>query len=163
MGNSVTEQLRAQVGERLPRRARWLVGGTPWDWDFSRARDALKPIAESDVADGTPIRSDWLKLYVFGQEDYAEGGGASPLLTVHIETGIVHGLDVERDGEASFLLNSSVVHFIETFFVFDQVLRTGTASRRDLLDLVRAADPDAFTRSEWRAAVDYVQSSVLDA
>ena len=161
MGIAVIEELRAEVSERLPRRVRWLVDGARWDWDFSRARDALKPIAESEVAHGTPLRSDWLQLYVFGQEDYAEGGGARPFLTVHIETGMVHGLDVERDGEATFLLNSSVVHFIETFLVFDQVLRAGTASRRDLLERVRAADPDAFARSEWREAVDYVQSSVL--
>jgi hypothetical protein len=105
--------------------------------------------------------SDWRELFIFGEEDFAEGGGASPFVTIQSQTGMVFGLDVERDGDATFLLNSSVSHFIETFRVFDEVLRTGTASPSGLLERVRAADPDAFERSEWRDAAEHVRSSVV--
>jgi hypothetical protein len=44
-------------------------------------------------------------------------------VTIEGQTGMVFGLDVERDGDAVFFLNSSVSHFIETFRAFDEVLR----------------------------------------
>lgn len=161
MGEPVIEDLRAKVAVQLPSRVRWRIAETPWDWDFSRAREALKPISADDVSQGTALSSDWSELFIFGEEDFAEGGGASPFVTIQSQTGMVFGLDVERDGDATFLLNSSVSHFIETFRVFDEVLRTGIASPSGLLERVRAADPAAFERSEWRDAAEHVRSSVV--
>jgi hypothetical protein len=161
MGKPVIDDLRVQVSVQLPARVRWLVAETPWDWDFSRAREALKPISADDVSPHTSLSSDWSDLYIFGEEDFAQGGGASPFVTIQGQTGMVFGVDVERDGDATFLLNSSVPHFIETFRVFDEVLRTGTASPSGLLERVRAADPDAFQRSEWRDAAEHVRSSAV--
>lgn len=159
MGKPVIDELRVQLAVQLPPRVRWLVDDTPWDWDFSRARNALKLISADDVSQYTALAAEWSQLHIFGEEDFA--GGAKPFLTIHAQTGAVCGLDVERDGDAPFLLNSSMSHFIETFRLFDEVLRTGTASPSGLLERVRAADPDAFQKSEWRDAVDYVQSSAV--
>jgi hypothetical protein len=89
-------------------------------------------------------------LRIFGREDFAEGGGASPYLGVHLESGKVFGLDVERQRMQMFLLNSNVDRFIRTFLLLDQTLRLGEPSQEQILVRLSKIDPDAFERSEWR-------------
>ena len=50
------------------------------------------------------LEPEWSALDLFGEEDYAEGGGASPFLGVHRSSGKIFGLDVERDSSEMFLL-----------------------------------------------------------
>jgi hypothetical protein len=72
------EQVRLQVASQLPIRVRWLIDGTPDDYNFSRASAPLQPLQESEINGQTD--NEWLSLHLFGEEDYAEGGGAqSPI------------------------------------------------------------------------------------
>jgi len=154
-----TEELRLTIVRRLPRRARWLFEQTPWDWDFSRAARPLQAVPDDDAAKWMEVLPpDWRQMLIFGEEDFSEGGGASPLLTVHAETGVVFGLDVEREGTAVFLLNSSIPAFIETFLLFDNVLRVGGTAAARFRDHVQAVDPKSFQRSEWRGLIDDLAS-----
>jgi hypothetical protein len=97
---------------------------------------------------------DWRQMLIFGEEDFAEGGGASPLLTVHAQTGVILGLDVDREQSSVFLLNSSIPAFIETFLLFDNVLKAGGTAPSGLRDRIQAVDPESFERSEWRGLID---------
>jgi len=144
------EKIQGEFIERLPLRARWLLADIPWDWDFSRARDLLRPLATHEFV-GWVVPVEWRQLYVFGEQDFAKGGGASPLVGIHIETGRVYNIDIERDDKKSvYLLNSSASQFVEVFFLFDQVLGQRLVSPVGLTDRVRKADQEAFNRSEWR-------------
>jgi len=100
------------------------------------------------------LPEDWRQMLVFGEEDFAHGGGASPLVSVHVATGEVFGIDVERERSAAFLLNSSIPAFIDTFLVFDDALAGGGAVSSILRDRVRAADQVAYEKCEWRSLVD---------
>lgn len=151
------EALRLQLVQRLPPRVRWTLDGTPWAWDFSRAREPLRPLSAEESEDWLDVLPrHWSELFVFGEYDFAAGGGASPFITVHSQKGEVHGLDIEREGDVTFLLNSSVSRFIDTILVFDEVLGTRGAPATGLLERVRAADPVVFVRSEWRDAAEHV-------
>jgi hypothetical protein len=75
----------------------------------------------------------------------------------------IGGLDVERDTSAIYLLNTSVSRFIETFLLLDQVLGQRTASPSGLGARIRELDPEAFARSEWREAVEYIEAPPGDA
>jgi hypothetical protein len=152
------DELRLEVAGRLPVRVRWLLDETPWDWDFSRARQALQPLSDADAETWMEILpEDWRQLYIFGEEAFAAGGGARPFLGVHIQSGEVYGLDVERDDAAAYFLNSSVPAFIDTFLLFDEVLGKRVAATSRLSDRARAADPKGFDRSEWRDAAEHVE------
>ena len=156
-----TEELavfQAELAGRLPLRARWQIAGISWDWDFSRAGQPLRPLSAADIRSGT-VPVDWLQICVFGTQDIAEGGGASPFVGIHMQTGAVHGVDIERESPAIFFLNSSPSRFIETFFLFHQVLGEHTASPRGLSARVRSADPDGFDRSEWQDAIKEIEST----
>ena len=142
----------------MPLHARWVIGDMPWDWDFSRTRQELRPPSAADFCYGD-AEPEWLELYLFGFQDFWEGG-ASPYIGVHKESGAVYGLDVERETECVFFLNSSVLCFIETFLIFNQVFGEGAASPEGLRAKVRAADPEGFDRSGWREAVDEVEREI---
>jgi hypothetical protein len=104
------------------------------------------------------VPADWRKLYLFGAENIAKGGGARPFVGIHVETGGVYGLDVERDTSPLFILNSSVARFIETFLLFENVIGRRTAAAFGLTDRVREADPETFSRSEWRHATVVIET-----
>jgi hypothetical protein len=149
------EELRLTLVERLPSHSRWFLDGTPWDWDFSRAARPLQAIPDDDAATWIEVLpQDWRQMLVFGEENFAEGGGAKPFLTVHARTGRVLGLDVERERSAVFLLNTSIPAFIETFVVFDNALRHGGTVPAGLREQIRAVDPESFERSKWRDLID---------
>jgi len=151
------EELRLSIISHLPVRSRWLVRKTPVRWDFSRAAQPLHPLAEDDAAGWKDLLpSDWRQILIFGEEDVADGGGASPILGIHQKTREVLGIDVEREPSAVFLLNSSVPAFVATFLLLEKVLGCGGELPRDLRDRVRNLDPGVFERSEWREWVAYL-------
>jgi hypothetical protein len=158
------EELRLTVVARLPRRARWFLGETPWDWDFSRAARPLEPVPDDDAVSWMEVLpEDWRQMLIFGEEDFAEGGGASPFVSVHAQTGAVVGLDVERERSAAFLLNSSLPAFIETFLLLDEGMRANGKVPPALRDRIRAVDPGVFERSEWRFLVDELEDRAVGA
>jgi hypothetical protein len=145
----------AKIDARLPRRARWLILDTPLDFDFSADRFRLQRVTDSDVIGG-PVPDDWAGCGLIGSEDYAEGGGASPWIAIRERDGYVCGLDIERDGDKTFIYNSSLDRFVATFNLLDQHLSGGRDLPPDLLSRVEALDPEAFAVSEWRHLIDYV-------
>jgi hypothetical protein len=149
------DSIRSQIVARLPVRVRWLVNGTPLDFDFSRSQAPLRSVAACDVVGG-PVEEAWTSLRLFGEEDHAEGGGARPFLGVHSESGEIFGLDVEREASQMFLLNSDVDRFIQTFLVLDHALRFGGSLGAQVGERLKQIDPGAFERSEWRLLSDYV-------
>ena len=151
------ELVRQEVARRLPARVRWLVRGVPWDFDFSRSRAPLRPVAPTDL-NGCSIAAEWTTLYLFGEEDYAGGGGTSPYLGVHRDTGEVFGLDVEREESQVFILNSNVDRFIRTFQKIDELLRRAPVVSGMLSRALMEIDPDAFQHSEWRDFFSYVEA-----
>jgi hypothetical protein len=157
------EGLRHAIILQLPAHSRWLVRETPVRWDFSRAAQPLQPIPEDDAAEWTEVLpADWRQILIFGEEDVADGGGASPLLGIHAQTAEVLGLDVERERSAVFLPNSSVPAFVETFLILDKALGPGGRWSSDLRDRLHTLDPGAFERSDWRLLVDYLDESAED-
>jgi hypothetical protein len=150
------ESIRLQIVRRLPTRVRWLVHEDPLDFDFSRSSASLSPVTHADVNDITTIEPEWTLLRIFGQQDYCEGGGATPYLGVHIESGAILGLDLERQDSHIFLLNSDFDRFIRTFLVFDQVLRSGSLSPAQLARRASEIDAAAFPRSDWRLLAECV-------
>ena len=116
------ESIRQQIVTRLPARVRWLLNGTALDFDFSRSGAPLKPVMPADFNSATTIDDNWTSLRIFGEADFAEGGGAHLYLGVHSESGKVLGLDVESEASPMCLLNSDVDRFIQTFLAFGSML-----------------------------------------
>lgn len=52
----------------LPLQARWMIHGTPLDFDFSGAGDGLRSLPDETLDDGNAGASD---LLVFGEQDFA--------------------------------------------------------------------------------------------
>src|SRR5258708_6735495 len=119
------ESIRLQIVTRLPIRVRWMVKEVPLDFDFSRSEAPLKPVMPSDFNTATVIEREWTSLQIFGGYDYAEGGGATPFLGVHSESGAVFGLDAELEASQMFFFNSDVDRFIRTFLALDRALGLG--------------------------------------
>jgi hypothetical protein len=147
------EAILATVDARLPKRARWLLAGTPLDFDFSTDRYRLRHVTDGDVVGG-PVPEEWSDCRVIGMYDYAEGGGASPWIAIRESDGSVCGLDIERDGEMTFIFNSSLDRFISTFDLLDAYLRDGRELPEGIASQVRALDPAAFPRSDWREVIE---------
>lgn len=147
------DSIQKRLRDALQQRVRWVVRDTTIDFDFSRLLEPLAPLQDFEI-DG-PIEPEWRSLFLFGQQDVAEGGGASPFLGIDIHTGAVHGLDLERDPDCVFLLNSSVDAFLETFALFDDVLRQGTVPLESVDSRARTIDP-AFSTTEWSDFLDFL-------
>jgi hypothetical protein len=79
-----------------------------------------------------------------------------PWIAIRERDGFVCGLDIERDGETTFIYNSSLDRFIATFDLLDKHLRDERELPSDLSSRVEALDPEAFAVSEWRDLIDYV-------
>src|SRR5215471_5036491 len=129
----------------LPIRARWMLGDTPLDFDFAQAQAGLRMVMTGDVSGD--IEEAWSDLLVFGRYDYAEGGGASPWITIRRADGAVCGLDVERD-PAIFVFNSSIKRFIRTFSLLDRYLGHRQPLPSDLRGTVREIDNLCYPGSE---------------
>lgn len=150
------ETVRTMVCSSLPVRARWFIDETPLDFDFSRAHAPLLPVQPSELL--CDIEPEWARIRLFGEQDYAEGGGASPFLGVHEETGWILGLDVEREASSIYVLNSTIDGFIETFLLFDGVLTRAHPQLETLALAAHRIDPSAFPDSEWKSFCDYISS-----
>ena len=70
---------RSAIIAGLPIRARWMLEETALDFDFTQAHEGLRHVSTDDHSGD--IEKDWTDLLIFGQSDYAEGGGASPWIT----------------------------------------------------------------------------------
>jgi hypothetical protein len=129
----------------LPIQSRWMFDGTPLDFKFTVARDGLQPLPEDVLGfnDGS-----WSDLLVFGEDDYAEGGGARTLLCVREGDGSVYGLDLERDIPL-FPLNSSAASYAATFRLLDQHLAHSKPLPPDCENQIRAIDPQLPPDSDW--------------
>lgn len=142
--------LESAVRRGLPGRARWMLDETPLDFTFAVATRGLGALPEAAT---WPDHEEACDLFPFGEQDYAEGGGAHPWLCVRGRDGAVVGYDLERI-EPVFLLNTSIDRFIATFQLFDR--RLGSAPQRvpDLESLTRSIDPEAYPTSEWRLLLE---------
>lgn len=146
--------VQAAIVAGLPARARWVINGTPLDYDFTVASRGLRELPNDTVGSAD---EDWFNLLIFGEYDYAEGGGAHPWLGIHQANGFVYGLDPKR-AVPMFLLNSSIERFIRTFRFLDESLSRGKQLPLDLEARVRELDPEAYPESDWRSLVDYLMS-----
>jgi len=155
MTNISLDQARKKLAGALPVRVRWLVGSCPIDFDFSRAQDDLKPMTVSDT-NGFEVPREWQSLSLFGEQDYAEGGGAAPYLGIHRDTGQVFALDVESESSPLCLLNSDIDKFILTFDVIDRSVRQRTFQIEQVAGLAEEIDPAAFADSEWSGLIDAI-------
>ena len=134
----------------------WMLEETPLDFDFSQAHEGLRHVTTDDLSGD--IEAEWADLLIFGQSDYAEGGGASPWITIRKTDGAVCGLDVERD-HAVFVFNSSIEGFIQTFALLDRYLGHVHPLPTNIETLVRDIDGDCYPASEWRLLIDYLTAS----
>lgn len=150
------ETVRSLIAQQLPHRVRWLVFDTPLDYDFARARAPLRPLQDKECLGD--LEDAWKQLYLFGEWDYSEGGGAHPFVGVHATTGIVYGLDVERASSQMFLINSTVDRFARTFLLFDAALRQRRIALSTLAVAACEIDPAAYPSSDWSDLVQYLVS-----
>jgi len=125
-----------------------MIEDTPLDFDFSIGRQGPRRLTVADFNEATELEASWLDLLIFGESDYAEGGGASMYIGVRESDGAVYGLDVEREQPLA-LFNSSFDRFIETFFALDAFYRQGQQLPRGLEERIRGIDPEAYPFSEW--------------
>jgi hypothetical protein len=146
--------IQAAAVAGLPNRARWMVGDTPLDFDFAQARRGLRRLTTGDV--GGAIAEEWSNLLVFGDLDYADGGGAWTFIVVRTSDGAVCELHADREGdEAIFVFNSSIGRFVLTFAELDLYLRRGQRLPADIEARVRSIDPRAYPASEWRLLIEH--------
>lgn len=149
------EEVRSQIASCLPIHARWLIRETPLDFDFSRSQRSLQLLSPSDL-NGYEVEPDWAYLYIFGEQHFADGGGASAYLGVLRDAGSVFGLDIERTRSPIFFFNSSVRQFIETFRLFENAMAQGEVGLIGLERLLREIDPPCAASSEWQEMGDYL-------
>ena len=123
---------------RLPTRRRWVFQETPLDYDFSAGVLGPEPLRQE--SHHFPLEPEWLELLIFGEYDYAEGGGAHPFLGVQRQNGVVYALDVERD-EPLVILNSGLDAFMKTFEAIDAHLARSSPLPRQIGKTLKAIDP----------------------
>lgn len=148
------EPARRLVAARLPQHVTWLLKGTPHDFDFRRAGSQLRTVQEDEV--NVELEYEWTRLALFGEADFAEGGGATWLIGIHLDDRTVQGLDFEREGLPQFLLNSDIDAFVRTFLAFDEAIRLGRAPLGGLQRALRSLDARSSERSEWRSLTQYL-------
>lgn len=73
-------------------------------------------------------------------------------------TGAIHGLDVERDRQPLFLLDSSTDAFIETFAFLNTCLGAGRPLPKDADARLRSIDPHTYAKSDWRLLIESIAS-----
>ena len=144
------EATEAALASGLPYRARWTVEGEPLDFEFTVGRRGLDRPPDAVTADAGIAASG---LLVFGERDYAEGGGSRSWLCVRERDGAVYGFDPELE-EPLLLLNSSVPRFVATFQTLDGYLSNDGALPPDCDGRLRALDPEAYQDSDWRLLVE---------
>jgi hypothetical protein len=83
------KDIEPAISTGLPAKARWLIDGTPLDFNF-----AITGMLPDYAMRADPAAGD---LLVFGEQDFGEGGGAHPWLCVHQRHRRVYGFDIERE------------------------------------------------------------------
>ena len=155
MDSAALKKLQVELASQLPLSSRWIINGTPMDWNFSRVQQDLRPLGKSEVSGGYDIPESWSLLYLFGESDYAEGGGSHSHVGIHIQTGAVCGLDIEREDQSVvYLLNSCVEKFIGTFLALNEAFHKRTEPHTDFFAKLETIDPDVFPQSEWALYVE---------
>lgn len=137
----------------LPERARWAIGGMTLDYQFCRG---IRELTRADL-EGEAER-EISGLLIFGDCDYAEGGGAAAWIVLRAADGAVCGLDVERK-DALFLFNSSIERFIQTFVLLDGFLSRGQPLPAEIEARTRDIDPEVYARSEWRLLIEHLMGT----
>jgi hypothetical protein len=137
--------IETTLASELPTKSRWMLDNTPLDFEFTVARGGLQALPDDVQKFGD---STWSDLLVFGEYDYAEGGGARALLCVRESDGSVCGLDLERD-VAIFPLNSSADKFAATFQLLDNYLAHDRPLPTDCESRVRSIDASLEPSSDW--------------
>jgi hypothetical protein len=150
--------IETSLASGLPVQARWMINGTPLDFEFAIGRLGLRRLPD-EVLETDAASSD---LLAFGEQDFAEGGGARPWLCVRERDGWILGFDPERE-EPMFLLNSSVECFVATFRLLNDCLARNKPLPPDGERRLRAIDPEAYPNSDWRLLVECLRSSEPDA
>lgn len=146
------EQLRLRTLSRLPDQVYWRVHERRVVFDFRRALRPLKPVSTADLF--RRLEPEWARIYVFGDRVTVNGGGSRSLLGIQQGTGGVYGLDPERKASPLYLLNSNAEAFIDTFLLFDRMLRSVPTSLEALRAEAEHIDPTAFAEGAWRGLAD---------
>ena len=147
------EAARSAIIAGLPTRTRWMLEDTPLDFDFTQAHECLRKLTTDDFSGD--MDKEWTDLLIFGRYDYAEGGGASPWITIRKTDGAVRGLDFERE-PAVFVYNSSIERFIQTFSLLDRYLGHCQPLPSAIEARVREIDSDGYPASDWRLLIEYL-------
>jgi hypothetical protein len=137
----------------LPRRRRWVFQETPLDYDFSAGVRGPEPLRQKSY--DFPLEPGWLELLIFGEYDYAEGGGAQPFLGVERKNGVVYALDFERDQPLA-ILNSGLEAFVKTFEAIDAHLAKSSRLPRQIGETLQTIDPAVYESSDWKKFVGFV-------
>jgi hypothetical protein len=143
----------------LPVQSRWMIDGTPLDFEFTVGRLGLHRLPDEALRASDTASSD---LQVFGEQNFAEGGGASLWLCVRGRDGSVYGFDPERE-EPVFLLNFSIDRFVATFRLLNDYLAKNRPLPLDCESRLRAIDPEAYPNSDWRLLVECLRRAGSDA
>ena len=146
------ERVRIEVADALPLTARWTLGDAELAFDFSRSRQALSTLRPSEI--NFELDAAWASLYLFGEMDFAGGGGSTILLAIHAEKLEILGLDVERPSSVLFF-SSSARAFVRTFELFCGVVPAGT-NLGMLQAQAKVIDPEGYGRSEWKLLVEHL-------
>jgi hypothetical protein len=109
--------IETSLASGLPVQSRWMIDSTPLDFEFTVGRLGVRSLPD-EVLDADTESSE---LLAFGEQDFAEGGGARSWLCVRDRDGSIHGFDLERE-KPMFLPNSSVERFIATFLFLNDYL-----------------------------------------
>jgi hypothetical protein len=149
------DDARQTIVDELPVSSSWSVLGTPFRHDFSAARETLVPLREH--IDAEDFDDAWEPLVVFGTSDFADAGGATPWLALHRVSGAVVGIDLERDGDPLFVLNSGLQQFIETFTYLDRFLGNEQPLPPNAEATLQRIDPDAYDDSDWKQLLEYLR------
>jgi hypothetical protein len=141
--------------------------GTTCDYDFARLLKPLRPASiwwdgppeedDEDAADDEDSEGLASRLLVFGEQDFADGGGSHVLLALDATSGAIVGVDVERE-PALLTFSSSAGRFVEMFAVLDEALRNGSAASSEVAERLRTIDPEGFASSEWHDLVVALRS-----
>ncbi len=150
-----SEAILTAVVDGLPPLARWSLKGACVEYVFSASREDVRQLSPERLLPAT-LQPEWLELLIFGECDYAAGGGASPFLGVRTTDGTVWELDVERETDPLSLLNSSIDRFVASFAFLNEYLGSGRELPENAEAQLESIDPEAFPGSEWKALVEYL-------
>lgn len=132
-----------------------MINRTPLDYDFMAARRCLQ--AFTDEMTTGKAEKEWYELLIFGSYDYAEGGGAHPMLGIRRTDGAVFGLDLDMEADkAMFSINSSAARFIRSFNILHEFLGNARQLPPDIEECMRKIDPEVYPESDWHDLIAFV-------